>query len=222
MVRQLMEADRRHGVGPAHRSPEERQIDRSLGDTIQIGAAELILRTTVPRQFTNGQHPFDYCNVANNWMRTSSNPYQPRILYLMASFINDVAHENKLQSAVLEKEGAGYDFAGRATGRAAARAGRGDHGARLPARDGAGQRLSAIGRGPSRPTRPPSRSRRAGSRTTRTTRRSRSRPSRNTATTRPICATACCSRRRGCWRGWVKMPGERDCFARFEKDWIYN
>jgi len=27
---------------------------RSLGDTIQLGAAELILRTTVPRQFTNG------------------------------------------------------------------------------------------------------------------------------------------------------------------------
>ena len=46
---------------------------RSLGDTIQIGAAELILRTTVPRQFTNGQHPFDYCNVANNWFRTSDN-----------------------------------------------------------------------------------------------------------------------------------------------------
>src|SRR6266481_2976470 len=22
--------------------------------------------------------------------------------------------------------------------------------------------------------------------------------------------------------GWLKMPGERDCFARFEKDWIYN
>ena len=22
--------------------------------------------------------------------------------------------------------------------------------------------------------------------------------------------------------GWVKMPGERDCFARFEKEWIYN
>src|SRR5256885_14378672 len=85
---------------------------KSLGDTIQVAAAELILRTTVPRQFTNGQHPFDYCNVANNWMRTSTNPYQPRILFLMASFINDVAHENKLQSPVLEKEGAGYDFAG--------------------------------------------------------------------------------------------------------------
>ena len=22
--------------------------------------------------------------------------------------------------------------------------------------------------------------------------------------------------------GWVKMPGERDCFARFEKGWVYN
>ena len=82
---------------------------RSLGDTIQLGAAELILRTTVPRQFTNGQHPFDYCNVANNWFRTSDNPYQPRILYLMANFINDVAHENKLQNSVIEQEAAGFD-----------------------------------------------------------------------------------------------------------------
>ena len=22
--------------------------------------------------------------------------------------------------------------------------------------------------------------------------------------------------------GWLKMPGERDCYARFEKDWIYH
>jgi hypothetical protein len=86
---------------------------RSLGDTIQLGAAELILRTTVPRQFTNGQHPFDYCNVANNWMRRRDNPYQPRILYLMASFINDVAHENKLYHSVIEQECAGFDAEGR-------------------------------------------------------------------------------------------------------------
>ena len=82
---------------------------RSLGDTIQLGAAELILRTTVPRQFTNGQHPFDYCNVANNWLRSRDNPYQARILYLMASFINDVAHENKLYNSVIEEEGAGFN-----------------------------------------------------------------------------------------------------------------
>ena len=114
MVRQLIEADPDTVWDLLTAHLKNGKSIRSLGDTIQIGAAELILRTTVPRQFTNGQHPFDYCNVANNWIRTSSNPYQSRILYLMASFINDVAHENKLQSPVLEKEGAGYDFAGRA------------------------------------------------------------------------------------------------------------
>src|SRR6266481_1149574 len=85
----------------------------SLGDTIQIGAAELILRTTVPRQFTDGQHPFDYCNVANYWMRTSQNPYQPRVLYMMANFVNDVARSNKLHASLLERERAGFDRTGR-------------------------------------------------------------------------------------------------------------
>jgi hypothetical protein len=82
---------------------------RSLGDTIQIGAAELILRTTVPRQFTDGQHAFDYCNVANYWMRASENPYQPRVLYLMANFVNDVARSNKLFTSVVERDCAGFD-----------------------------------------------------------------------------------------------------------------
>jgi len=86
---------------------------RSLGDTIQIAAAELILRTTVPRQFTDGQHPFDYCNVANYWMRTSDNPYQARVLYLMANFVNDVARSNKLHTSLLERERAAFDRAGR-------------------------------------------------------------------------------------------------------------
>ncbi len=89
---------------------------RSLGDTIQLGAAELILRTTVPRQFTDGQHPFDYCNVANFWMRTSDNPYQPRVLYMMANFINDVAHSNKLFTPVIDRECAGIDTTGRSPG----------------------------------------------------------------------------------------------------------
>jgi hypothetical protein len=87
---------------------------RSLGDAIQLGAAELILRTTVPRQFTDGQHPFDYCNTANYWLRTSDNPYQARVLYLMAHFVNDVARSNKLQTSVIEQECAGFDPSGRA------------------------------------------------------------------------------------------------------------
>ena len=77
---------------------------RSLGDAIQIGAAELILRTTVPRMFTDGQHPFDYCNAANYWLRTTDSPYQARVLYLMANFVNDVARSNKLTTPVMERE----------------------------------------------------------------------------------------------------------------------
>src|SRR5499427_8172099 len=114
MVQLLMEADAQTIWNLVTTHLRNGKSLRSLGDTIQIGAAELILRTTVPRQFTNGQHPFDYCNVANSWMRTSNNPYRPRILYLMANFINDVAHENKLQSPVLEQEAAGFNFAGKA------------------------------------------------------------------------------------------------------------
>src|SRR5580704_15796880 len=86
---------------------------RSLGDTIQLGAAELILRNTVPRAFTDGQHPFDYCNTGNYWFRTGNSPYQPRILYLMANFVNDSARANKWFKSVIESELAGYDFANR-------------------------------------------------------------------------------------------------------------
>jgi hypothetical protein len=86
---------------------------RSLGDAIQVGAAELILRTTVARQFTDGQHPFDYCNAANDWLRTTRSPYQARILYLMANFVNDSARANKLATPVLDGEVAGFDGGGR-------------------------------------------------------------------------------------------------------------
>jgi hypothetical protein len=113
MIGQLMTADSDAVWDLLTRQLKNGKSIRSLGDTIQLGAAELILRTTVPRQFTNGQHPFDYCNVANNWMRRRDNPYQPRILYLMASFVNDVAHENKLYHSVIEEECAGFEAAGR-------------------------------------------------------------------------------------------------------------
>src|ERR1700720_382114 len=113
MVRQMMEADADTVWDLLTAHLKNGKSIRSLGDTIQLGAAELILRTTVARQFTNGQHPFDYCNVANNWMRNGKSPYKARILYLMANFINDVAHENKLVNSIIEDEIAGYDGAGR-------------------------------------------------------------------------------------------------------------
>ena len=86
---------------------------RSLGDTIAVAAAEIILRTTVPRKFTDGQHAFDYSNTANMWLRTSDNPYKARIIYLMANFVNDAARTNGLFESVLEREAATFDASGK-------------------------------------------------------------------------------------------------------------
>ena len=44
---------------------------------------------------------------------TAEAPYKARILYLMANFINDVAHENNLVNSVIEDEIADYDGNGR-------------------------------------------------------------------------------------------------------------
>src|ERR1700720_1820343 len=221
MVRQLMEADADEVWDLLTAHLKNGKSLRSLGDTIQIGAAELILRTTVPRQFTNGQHPFDYCNVANNWMRTSNNPYQSRVLYLMARFINDVAHENKLQSPVLEKEGAGYDFAGRAADallreldeaimaldfpRATALAN-----AYLRSGADRGAYQAAVALAACRFQDDPHNQKIAISTFEEYAHNSTHLRDRLLLATARLLA------------GWLKMPGERDCFARFEKDWIYN
>ena len=194
---------------------------RSLGDAIQIGAAELILRTTVPRQFTNGQHPFDYCNVANNWIRSSKNPYQARIPYLMASSINDVAHENKLQSSVIEQEGAGFDLSGRAPDallhdldeaimaldfpRATALA-------NAYLQTGADRKayMSTVALCACRFQDDPH-----NQKITISTFEEYGHNSTHLRDRLLLATTRLLA-------GWVKMPGERDCFARFEKDWAYH
>src|SRR5438093_762793 len=80
-----------------------------------IDLQDTILRTTVARQFTDGQHPFDYCNTANYWLRRTESPYQPRLLYLMANFVNDSARSNKLFRSVMEEERGSFDGAGRSS-----------------------------------------------------------------------------------------------------------
>jgi len=194
---------------------------RSLGDTIQLGAAELILRTTVARQFTNGQHPFDYCNVANNWMRNSKSPYKARMLYLMANFINDVAHENRLVNSIIEDEIAGYDGAGR-TPQALLR----ELDEAIMALDPA--KATAIAHAYLKS----GADRRAYMETVALCAcRFQDDPHNQKITVstfeeyglntthlkdRLLLATP------RLLAGWVKMPGERECYARFEKEWIYN
>jgi len=221
LVRQLMEADADMVWELLSAHLKNGKSIRSLGDTIQIGAAELILRTTVPRQFTNGQHPFDYCNVANNWIRTSNNPYQPRILYLMASFINDVAHENKLQNSVIEKEGAAFDLSGRAPDALLLELDEAIMALDFPRttalanaylQSGADRRAyqSTVALCACRFQDDPH-----NQKITISTFEEYGHNSTHLRDRLLLATTRLLA-------GWVKMPGERDCFARFEKDWIYH
>ncbi|MBN9563822.1 MAG: hypothetical protein J0H14_24330 [Alphaproteobacteria bacterium] len=221
MVRLLMESDTQTVWGRITEHLRSGKAISSLGDAIQVGAAELILRTTVPRQFTDGQHPFDYCNTANYWLRTSDNPYQARVLYLMAHFVNDVARANKLFTSVMEAECAGFDSRGRTPG------------ALLQELDEA---ILAFDIG----------------RTTALAQAYLQSGADRTAYQTSVAITACkfqddphnqkithstfeeyahnsthlrdrlllASAR--LLAGWPKMPGERDCYARFMKDWIKN
>jgi hypothetical protein len=194
---------------------------KSLGDTIQLGAAELILRTTVGRQFTNGQHPFDYCNVANNWLRRTENPYQARILFLMANFINDVAHENNLVKSVIEEEFAGYNAAGK-TPQALLRElddaimaldyARATAAANAYLKSGADRRpyMETVALCACRFQDDPHNQKITISTFEEYGHNSTHLRDRLLLATPRLLA------------GWVKMPGERDCFARFEKEWIYN
>jgi hypothetical protein len=194
---------------------------RSLGDTIQLGAAELILRTTVGRQFTSGQHPFDYCNVGNNWIRSRDNPYQPRILYLMASFINDVAHENKLYNSVIEQECAGFE-AGRRTPQAllgelddaimALDFPRATAVAKAYLQTGADRRpyLETVALCASRFQDDPH-----NQKITISTFEEYAHNSTHLRDRLLLAAPRLLA-------GWIKMPGERDCYARFMRDWINN
>jgi len=194
---------------------------KSLGDTIQVAAAELILRTTVARQFTNGQHPFDYCNVANNWMRNSNSPYQARILYLMANFINDVAHENKLVKSVIEDEIAGYDGSGRSPQALlrelddaimALDVPRSTAIAHAYLKSGADRNayMETVALCACRFQDDPHNQKITVSTFEEYGHNSTHLKDRLLLATPRLLA------------GWVKMPGERECYARFEKEWIYN
>jgi hypothetical protein len=221
MVRLLMEADGPTVWDQVTAHLKNGKSIRSLGDTIQVGAAELILRTTVPRQFTDGQHPFDYCNTANHWMRTSDNPYQPRLLYLMAHFVNDVARSNKLFTDVIKSECAGFEPSGR-TGPALLReldeailafdVPRTTALADAYLRSGADRDayMTAVALTACKFQDDPHNQKITHSAFEEYAHHTTHQ--RDRLLLAPVRLLA----------GWPKMPGERDCYARFEKEWILN
>jgi len=193
----------------------------SLGDAVQIGAAEVILRTTEPRAFTDGQHAFDYCNSVNDWIRSSANPYRPRALYLMASFVNDAAAKHRLFEPVLERECAAFDL------------GSLDRPALLGALDESVLALdipratalaraylaSGFERGPFLSTVAVTACKfQDDPHNQKITHSAFEEYGRSGSHLRDRLLLAAVR----LLAGWVKMPGERDCYARFESDWRPN
>ena len=192
---------------------------RSLGDAIQIGAAELILRTTVARQFTDGQHPFDYCNTANYWLRRTESPYQPRLLYLMANFVNDSARSNKLFRSAGRRGAGGLRRRGRSP---------------RPCSPSSTKRSwPSTPRAP-RPSPPPISTREPIRRAYLSTVALAACKFQDDPHNQKICHSAFEEYAENSTHlrdrlllaaarllaGWTKMPGERECYARFTREWM--
>ena len=216
MIQLLMEGDQPAVWGLLTSHLRTGKSIRSLGDAIQLGAAELILRTTVPRQFTDGQHPFDYCNVANDWLRTTASPYQARVLYLMANFINDSARSNKLTKPVLDQECAA--FTGAATLEALDEAILAFDIPRATAMANAYLKAGGDRRAFQAAVATTACKFQDDPHNQKITHSSFEEYAHNTTHLRdrlllaPVRLLAC----------WPKMPGERECYARFMREWINN
>jgi hypothetical protein len=191
----------------------------SLGDALQVAAAELILRTTVPRQFTDAQHAFDYGNVANYWLRSTESPYRARVLYLMASFVNDVARANKLFRSVREEEEGGFARAGRAPEALLRELDDAILGLDVPRTTAVARAYLASGadRRPYLETVALAACKfQDDPHNQKITHSAFEEYAHNTTHLRDHLLLAAPR----LLAGWPKMPGERDCHARFEKDWL--
>ncbi|MGE0221662.1 MAG: hypothetical protein AB7F35_09130 [Acetobacteraceae bacterium] len=220
-VRLLMEADSPTIWNTVTAYLKAGKSIRSLADTIAVGAAEIILRTTVPRKFTDGQHAFDYCNTANMWLRSSPSPYKARILYLMANFVNDAARSNKLDNSVIEQEIAAHNGHDRSSAELLK-----DQDEAIMAFDFA--RATAVANAyltsgadvtPFRQTVAITACKFQDDPHNQKITHSTFEEYDNNSThlrERLLMATV------RQLAGWPKMPGERDCYARWERDWIRN
>ena len=109
----LMTADQDTVFGQLTEHLKNGKSIRCLGDTIQIGAGELILRNTVPRTFTDGQHPFDYCNTGKLLDAHQQQSVSAAHPVYDGEFRQRFGARNKWNKSVIESEFAGFDFANR-------------------------------------------------------------------------------------------------------------
>lgn len=61
---------------------------RDLVDMIQIGAAQVVLETGEPTNFSMSQHCYEYCNTLRWYWDKFRHPQQIKLLFVAASFLN--------------------------------------------------------------------------------------------------------------------------------------
>src|SRR5262245_19354190 len=64
---------------------------RRILDTIQVAAAQVILDTGHPNNFSMAQHGYEYCNPLGWFYDTFAHPHRLKLLFVAASFINHAA-----------------------------------------------------------------------------------------------------------------------------------
>ena len=64
---------------------------RRLLDAIQVAAAQVLLETGHPDNFSMAQHGYEYCNTLGWFYDTFQHPHRLKLLFVAASFINHAA-----------------------------------------------------------------------------------------------------------------------------------
>src|SRR5207237_8535949 len=64
---------------------------RRILDAIQVAAAQVILDTGHPTNFSMSQHGYEYCNTLGWFYDTFEHPHRLKLLFVAASFINHAA-----------------------------------------------------------------------------------------------------------------------------------
>lgn len=65
---------------------------RRLLDVIQVAAAQVILETGHPNNYSMSQHGYEYTNTLGWFYDTFAHPHRLKLLFVAASFINEASH----------------------------------------------------------------------------------------------------------------------------------
>jgi hypothetical protein len=68
---------------------------RRILDAIQVAAAQVILETGAPNNYSMSQHGFEYCNTLAWFFDTFEHPHRLKLLFVAASFINHGAEHQR-------------------------------------------------------------------------------------------------------------------------------